>query len=278
MDSQNLNNYHWTEGDITEFTLNYLKDSFINLSFTVEDITGESFIVQRMGSVHLIYFLNLKLKKEDRQIILEDFDQFSDFTEVNMTDRQMFKQVFTEFKDYAIKKYSSIVLNNDKKENKKKNVKKHKNMDIISTPSIEQINRKVCENRGDIQFHFYFNCGNDDLHKFLLDHKFINIWTGGRMEKYEKNGIMIKGEVVLNNVKSIKNKVLLDFMICKQNKDYKATILEFSGNDKKSKIDVTIKCENRDLKGMYVNIWKSLIIDPMCLVLGFKNFENDDFE
>lgn len=267
MSSRNLNNYHWTEGDITSYTEEYLKQKLTEHDYKILSFECESYVVQRMGDVNLLYFIDFTLEKDQRTISLKDIDQFTDFSELKESDKSVIRKIFDSFRSDAISKYSSIVLSN---ETDNSNDTKQK----LPPTKVYPI-KDSSEDRGNINLSFSFNRNKDELIKFLFDRKFIMEWSNGKMERYNKTGFLINNEVAIFNIRILDSTVICDFGIPKNNK-FNRTVLEFVDESNYCRMKVNIQSANRELKEMYENLWKGIIINPMCFRFGFILLDEDD--
>lgn len=262
----NLNNYHWTEGDITSYTEKFIKDAFTAHGYLVEALECESYIVQRMGSVNLLFFLDITVTKDNRYIYMKDIDQFSDFNDVHEADRSTFKQVFADFRKDAIANYSSVVLSTPTDGESKMPMN-----NAVKTYPIKE----ASEDTGDISLSYVVNCKKEMILKFLFDKKYINKWTANRCERHGKSGYKMSDEIVFGDLRIVECTAMFNFGVLSSGRFCKAT-LELLDDPSGCLVSVRLESADRGLRSMYESIWGRFIIQPMCQSFGFKVVNEED--
>ncbi|KAM0678314.1 hypothetical protein BDAP_001027 [Binucleata daphniae] len=265
MKEQNLNNYHWTEGDITKYSVDYLRSKFIEHGYNISSMKLEAFINQRMGKLGLMYFMSACLEKNNRKIEFNNFDQYSNFDEFENDDKNAFKSIFEEYKQDAIKNCSKYVL--EEKQNSETNDIGKTNNNKKTYYDVEKVS-KTDEVLSQHVITFDINCKKDKMYNFWTNRQFIEMWTNGNV-KIDDSNMVIMEQFMFDNLKYNKHCITCKWKHSSWNK-YKDLNIKFE--DKIEGCSVILEYRNieKEKTNNLIILWENSIIKYICWKFGYK--------
>lgn len=84
--THNPNNYHWSEQDVSQETRPLLKSYLEARGYKIENLVYKMYLTNRMSKLGFIYEISIKMEKDGRKIIINDFDLFSESSEYDFTE------------------------------------------------------------------------------------------------------------------------------------------------------------------------------------------------
>ncbi|KAM0686034.1 hypothetical protein COBT_002749 [Conglomerata obtusa] len=267
MKNQNLNNYHWTEGDISKFTQTFLTQQLEKSNYTIKKIDCEAYVSQRMGKIGLIYYITLKAEKDGRCIDLEEHDQYADFSCLATEDADAFTEIFKEYEQEAKKQNASFILDENvtvEKKNLQKLVEDFDNKNVTN-------NEKLMGKLSSYSLLYKINCKKEDLIGFFTNMKMINVWGCGEFLKNE-NGFSIN-RLEFKDMQ-VNDDILFKWKLKDWNHFY-ALRIKFCDISGGTRVEVIFKDIENDKCDQLQNLWHDLVFYRICMCFGFKMMNDD---
>ncbi|EJW02018.1 hypothetical protein EDEG_03528 [Edhazardia aedis USNM 41457] len=277
---KNLNNYHWTEADISQFTKQFIIQELKNLNYEIKKIDCEASITQRMGDVGFIYQLDIEAinSQSNRNIKIYNHDQYSDFSDLHEEDRKCFEIILNNWKSAAKTDRGIAVLaaDNDKTTKNDSNAstgnlnaeKMHLNKRDYTIPTPVEINYDKCKPALIFKFRYEIICPSEQLQKYLFEPELIKIWTLGQFFKSDSE-LSISNTLFFTNVVQSNNIYTMKMKLKEWNK---LADVKISFYDDKSISLVQVDLSNSPFDGEIAprRLFNDLIFVPITKAFGLK--------
>ncbi|KAG0437549.1 hypothetical protein DMUE_3629 [Dictyocoela muelleri] len=189
MATQNPNNYHWSEINITEWAEKFIYEKLSKLEFQINELKSNIYVTQRMNKVSIVYFITGKISKNGSVLTFKDFDNYCDLSDLDGDSEigKLFLDVVEEMQTNAKENFSEKILvgKRDPEVRKLGNLKELSNFDNVSDQKYEKL-----------IFNFRISCSKDEFIDFISNPEYVKKWTSGQF-CFENDGkkLILNGEV-----------------------------------------------------------------------------------
>lgn len=264
MNDQNLNNYHWTSMNVSEWAEDRIKSKITSLGYKIVDSNIQAHISNRMSKLSLVYFYSLRAEKVNEWMKLCSFDSYCDVSDVlgsNRDDVRYFFEFLKELETTAVD-----VFRDKQYTDPSSRFEKHADRDFMISPGQHRIQNSKThiyddEKLVDTRLVFQISCTEAEFINFLTNPSFIAVWSANQFS-ITGSQLCLLGKAALNNIG-------------------KEQGLQFKMNDWKQWSDMKIESQNGNMTIEFKNIpsaskeittsfWYNGVIDKMCRAFGFR--------
>lgn len=264
MNDQNLNNYHWTSMNVSEWAGDRIRSKLTTLGYNVVDPNIQAHISNRMSKLSLVYFYSLRAEKDNEWMKLCSFDNYCDISDVMGSNKDDIRGFFEFLKE--LEATSVDVFRNRQYTDTTRRFEKHASHNVMTSP------RQHCmqnskdniyndEKLVDTKLEFQISCTEAEFINFLTTPSFVAVWSANQFS-ITGSQLFLLGKAALNN-------------ICKEQD------LQFKMNDWKQWSDMKIETQNGNItiklkkiphasKEIATSFWYNGVIDKMCRAFGFR--------
>lgn len=265
MNDQNLNNYHWTNMNVSEWAKEQINTKIAALGYTITDSAVEALLNNRMNKLGLVYFLSVRAQNGEKWLRLSDFDNYCEASDVLGSDRDDAKQFFEFLKgleEVAICTFSG-------KQHTDPGHKFEKRVDHDFKISASAHGRSGCAastaQKVPVPYHlnieFATNCSAEEFINFLTNPSFVAAWTGNQFSVSGKD-LRLFDRATFRNFASPNG---LEFTMS----GWGAwTAVAIKGTPKKS-IRIQMQNVSYEHRNTAAAFWRSGIVTKICATFGF---------
>lgn len=265
MNDQNLNNYHWTSMNVSEWAEDKIRGKLAALGYKVVDPSIQAHISNRMRKLSLVYFYSLRAEKGSEWMKLCSFDGYCDMSDVlgsNKDDVRSFFEFLKELETTAVN-----VFRDRQYTDPSSRFEKHVEHDFVigsgqhCAQNSKNSRMHDDEKLVDTKLEFQMSCTEAEFINFLTNPSFVAVWSANQFSIAESQMFLL-GKAVLNNIDKEKD-------------------LQFKMNDWKRWSDMKIESQNGNItiklnnvphasKDIATSFWCNGVIDRMCRAFGFR--------
>lgn len=265
MNDQNLNNYHWTSMNVSEWAGDKIRSKLAALGYKVVDPNIQAHINNRMRKLSLVYFYSLRAEKGNEWMKLCSFDGYCDISDVlgsNKDDVRSFFEFLKELETTAV----DVFRGRQYTDPSRRLEKRTEHDFVISSGQRCTQNSKNSrihddEKLVDTKLEFQISCTEAEFINFLTNLSFVAVWSANQFSIAESQ-LFLLDKAVLNNID-------------------KEQGLQFKMNDWKQWSDMKIESQNGNItikfknvprasKDIVTSFWYNGVIDKMCRAFGFR--------